>query len=374
MEAIGQLSGGVAHDFNNLLAVISNNISLLESDKVFEAPQVEIINDIKLAVERAASLTRQLLTFSRRQHFQPRNIDLNGVVSNLGMMIRRILGEHINVRLKPADVPALVFADTTMVEQIMLNIVVNSRDAMPKGGELVITVSHAEVDAATAAKQSDARAGDFCVLTISDNGNGIPPEILPRIFEPFFTTKEPGKGTGLGLATVYGIVRQHQGWINVRSRPNNGTTFEIFLPALPKNSTIDKPSSKEADIRGGTETLLVVEDEPALRKLLVAGLMKKGYQVLEYSSGAEAWQHCSKQLGKIHLLVTDIVMPGGMNGHELAQRMQSRHPKLKVIFTSGYDPEQGELSPKLVEGVNFLAKPFSLPDLSRCVRTILDSK
>lgn len=374
MEAVGQLSGGVAHDFNNLLAVISGNVSLLELDHTLLPDQREAINEIKHSSERAATLTRQLLAFSRRQTLQPRNLDLNGVLENMGKMCRRILGEDIEMTLRFASRPAIVCADPGMMEQVLLNLVVNARDAMPLGGKLDVTISLVELPPPSAGSPAGARAGKFVVLTVQDNGTGIAPEILPRIFEPFFTTKDVGKGTGLGLATVYGIIQQHQGWITVQSTVAQGTRFDIHLPQLADNLRPDTTPYALRQPGGGAETILLVEDEPALRKLVVRVLSRLGYQILEAGSGQQAlevWQH---HRGQIHLLLTDMVMPDGLGGAELARRLQSEEPQLNVVLMSGYNPESLQSGKTWQEGVNFIAKPFDQAAIASVVRAALDGK
>jgi len=373
MEALGQLSGGVAHDFNNLLAVISGNASLLELGSELPPDKREALDEIRLASERAAALTRQLLAFSRRQPLQPRNVDLNTVVENMGKMIRRILGAHISVRLKPLSQPAVIHADMPMMEQVLLNLVVNARDAMPRGGELAIAVTRVRLTAEAAAAMPPAQAGEFAVLSVSDTGCGITPEILPRIFEPFFTTKASGKGTGLGLATVFSIVHQHEGWVTVRSEVGQGTTFQIYLPCLPHVSPAEISPAASAAPAGGTETILLAEDEPALRRLIIQGLTRQGYRVLESASGVEACANYEVHQSEIHLLLTDMVMPGGVGGRELARRLRARDPKLKVVFMSGYVAELNDAAGELVEGVNFLPKPFDQPALAKIIRQALDA-
>ena len=373
MEAVGQLSGGVAHDFNNLLAVISGNVSLLELDSTLLPDQREALNEIKLSSERAAALTRQLLAFSRRQAIQPRNVDLNGIVENMGKMIHRILGEPIRMGLEFSPAPALIHADAGMMEQILLNLVVNGRDAMPAGGELKITIARTDLDVTAAAAMPLARAGKFITLSVADTGAGIAPEILTRIFEPFFTTKDVGKGTGLGLATVYGIVQQHKGWVQVQSQPNRGTVFRIYFPRLPDSARVETERTQASKVSKGTETILLAEDEPALRKLIVRALSRQGYQILEAESGVQAEQIWEKHQAKIQLLLTDMVMPDGVGGRELARRLLVRQPNLKVIFMSGYDAAIVGQESGLVEGVNFIPKPFDQNVLSSIVRKLLDA-
>ncbi|HEV2691685.1 MAG TPA: two-component regulator propeller domain-containing protein [Verrucomicrobiae bacterium] len=372
MEAVGRLSGGVAHDFNNLLAVITGNVSLLELDETLMPSQREALDEIKQASDRAAALTRQLLAFSRRQTIKPRNLDLNSVVENMGKMFRRILTEEIRMKLAPASVPVVVQADVGMIEQVLLNLVVNARDAMPEGGELEIAITTVTLDAAHSAQMSGTNTGNFAVLTVQDSGCGIAPEILPRIFEPFFTTKDVGKGTGLGLATVYGIVQQHHGWVEVQSQPGRGTRFQIYLPLLANTEISEPAANVPLKPPGGTETVLVVEDEPAVRKLVVRTLSQLGYTIIEAASGKQALEAWEKNQAAIRLVLTDMVMPEGISGLELARRLRLQVPQLKIIFMSGYSAEIAGKSSDMVEGANFIPKPFNQFQLATIVRTNLD--
>src|ERR1019366_964695 len=283
MEAFGQLAGGVAHDFNNILAVIQLQAGLLKSESTLTAQQLEFAGDIEKATKRAADLTRQLLLFSRKQILQPRNLNLKDLVDSMTRMLQRTLGEQIELQFKFAKEPLVIHADPGMMDQILLNLTVNARDAMPNGGQIIIEASAAEFDEVTATQTPQARPGSFVCLCVTDTGSGIPPEILPRIFEPFFTTKDVGKGTGLGLATVYGIVQQHQGWIHVYSEVNRGTTFRVYLPRQTKPSDTEFFWSPLASIRGGSETILLVEDEYSVRTAMRITLSRLGYRVLEAS-------------------------------------------------------------------------------------------
>ena len=374
MEAIGQLAGGVAHDFNNILTVIHGHASLLLAGGSLKGGSVRSAQQIGQAAERAASLTRQLLTFSRRQVMQPRRLDMNEVVGNITKMLGRILGEDIALQLRYSQHPALVQADAGMMEQVLLNLAVNSRDAMPKGGVLAIRISTLELDAGRVTEHSEARAGQFICLSVTDTGCGIPPENLRRIFEPFFTTKEVGKGTGLGLATVYGIIKQHQGWIEVESEVGKGTAFKVFLARTGETVTAagdGQPAEKA--VRGGTETILVVEDEAPVRELVCRVLTGHGYRILQAESGAKAlevWQDSKEQ---IDLLLTDLVMPDHLNGGELAEKLWAERPRLKVIFTSGYSAEVVGKGFVLRPGLNYLQKPYHPHKLARAVRECLDA-
>ena len=372
MEAVGQLAGGVAHDFNNLLTVVQGHSSLLLAMEGLPGSAAESVQQIGEAAERASTLTRQLLTFSRRQLLRLRPLDLNHVVAGMTRMLSRIVGEHITLRESLASTLPRVRADTGMMEQVIMNLVVNARDAMPKGGELSLQTSVADLDAAGAAQSPSARAGRYVVLQVSDTGTGIAPEHLPHIFEPFFTTKGVGHGTGLGLATVYGIVQQHQGWITIESQPGDGARFSIFLPVTEE---VPEPAPTPTSVRipGGGETILVAEDEEALRKLVQNILGRHGYRVLVAENAAEALQVWRSAAGQVDLLLTDLVMPGELSGRELAEHLLRESPGLKVIFTSGYSPESltpGDLSDT---GTVFLQKPYRPEKLVLAVRECLDA-
>jgi len=372
MEGIGQLAAGVAHDFNNTLTVIQLHASLLKAKPDSSPELLESAGEIEKATERAANLTRQLLLFSRRQTMQPRDLDLNQSINDMTKMLRRTLGETIQVQFKFAMQPLLMHADAGMLDQVLMNLAVNAHDAMPKGGQLVIETSAAEFDESVRAHAPLARPGSFVCLSVSDTGCGIPPEILPRIFEPFFTTKDIGKGTGLGLATVYGIVQQHQGWIHIYSEVGHGTIFRIYLPRLAAKSGQDSGQSELTAVRGGKETILLVEDEVALRSSMHKALSQLGYHVLESVSGVETLKVWEQHRKEIDLLLTDMVMPGGMTGKDLAARLLNENPKLKVIYTSGYSIDVVGRNFPLEEGVNFLAKPFGAHRLAQTVRNCLD--
>jgi PAS domain S-box-containing protein len=373
MEAIGLLAGGVAHDFNNILAVIEMQAELLKIQGNFSPEQLGCIDEIQTAASRAANLTRQLLLFSRRQRLQPRELDLSDSITAMTKMLRRILGEDIQMQFKYAPQPLFILADAGMMDQVLMNLTVNSRDAMPDGGLLIIETAAVEFDKLAAAQSSQARPGAFVRLSVSDTGCGIPPEILPRIFEPFFTTKDVGKGTGLGLATVFSIVQQHQGWINVYSEPGQGTAFHIYLPRLAKKTAVPAAGqSTLAAAAGGNETILLVEDDDALRAAVQQALSQLGYRLLEAAHGSEALAVWENHRAEIHLLLTDLVMPGGMSGKELSERLRQENPKLKVIYTSGYSAEVVGKDFPLEEGVNFLAKPFPAQALAQTVRNCLN--
>jgi PAS domain S-box-containing protein len=372
MEGIGQLAGGVAHDFNNILAVIQMQSELLKSSGGLSADQAEFADEIGTTVQRAAALTRQLLLFSRREVFQPRDMDLSESITTTAKMLRRILGENVEMQLKLASQPMFIHADSGMMDQVLLNLAVNARDAMPNGGHLIIETSGVEFDESAASQSAQVRAGSFVRLSVSDSGCGIPPENLSKIFEPFFTTKDVGKGTGLGLATVFGIVQQHQGWISVYSEVNHGTTFRIYLPRLAKN--VGQKTSQPALTapRGGNETILLAEDDPALRVSVRKALSQLGYRILEAPTGRKALEVWKENRDEIRLLLTDLVMPDGMSGKDLAQRILKENPKLKVIYMSGYSAEVVGKDFPLKEGVNFLTKPFQATKLAQTIRDSLD--
>jgi len=372
LEAIGLLAGGVAHDFNNLLSVIQGYCSMFEMKDVPPEDQHKYVVEIQLAVERAAALTRQLLTFSRRQPMQMRPIDLNGVVSKIARMLQRILGEDISLQVKYSSHALFLNADAGMLDQVLLNLAVNSRDAMPNGGQLIIETAAGEVDKLIPAPVPP-RKGHFACLKVSDTGCGIPPELLARIFEPFFTTKEVGRGTGLGLATVHGIVQQHQGWIDVASEPGEGTTFSVYLPQLAHVPDPPASTAERVQTLGGAETILVVEDEATLRRLFRNMLTRLGYRILEAPTGAAALEIWKQNRNEIQLVLTDLVMPDGMTGIDLSQRLLKDRADLPVIYISGYSREAVDSTVDLQEGVNFLPKPFQLEKLAQIVRLSLDA-
>ncbi len=372
MEAIGQLAGGVAHDFNNILAIIQMQASLLKNGGPLSAEQLEMAEEIGNTVERAAALTRQLLLFSRREALQMRDLDLSAAITNLTKMLRRVLGENITVQINLSAEPMFIHADAGMMEQVLLNLAVNARDAMLNGGQLVISTAGVEFDELSVAQSPSARRGSFVCLNVADTGGGIPPEILPRIFEPFFTTKDVGKGTGLGLATVFGIVQRHEGWINVYSEVGQGTTFKIYLPRLVGLTARNIAEKMLATPPTGQETILLVEDETALRDSVRKILARLGYRILEAPNGVQALEVWKEHHAEIRLLLTDLVMPEGMSGKELAQRLLRENPGLKVIYMSGYSAELAGHDLSLQEGTNFLAKPFQMQILAQTIRNRLD--
>ena len=372
LESVGQLAAGVAHDFNNILTIIQGHSDRLVAQCEPTSPMVEPLRQVSAAAKRAASLTQQLLMFSRKQKMQPKVIDLNKVIGNMTKMLQRLLGDDITLESCCASTLPCIEADTGMMEQIIMNLSVNARDAMPRGGKLSIATATAAIDEAYAQHHPEARPGQFVHLIVTDTGTGMTPETLSRIFEPFFTTKEVGKGTGLGLATVYGIVKQHSGWIETKSELGIGTTFSIFIPSSSKSfETSFERIGPRPDIKGGHETILLVEDEPVLRELARVILKDYNYEVLEAASGIDALKVWEKHAGRIDLLLTDMVMPEGMTGRELAEELKTRKPDLKVVYTSGYssDVMGGDIG---LRDTMFLQKPYPPPLLAKTVRDCLD--
>jgi PAS domain S-box-containing protein len=372
MEAFGQLAGGMAHDFNNIMTVVLSHASLLQMKGVSPVDQEESAKEIAHAAERAANLTRQLLTFSRQQVTQPTQLDLNGVVGNMTKLLQRLIGANITLDTQCAPGGAPVVADPGMMEQVLINLAVNARDAMPKGGWLSLGTAVVTFDATKVALSPKARPGRFVELSVSDTGCGIAPEHLARIFEPFFTTKEVGKGTGLGLATVLGIVEQHQGWIEVASQPGRGTAFRIYFPFRDDEFAFSPMKPAMAEIRGGTETILLVEDEAVVRALAKKVLRSKGYVVLEADRSETALELWRLHRAKIDLLLTDIIMPGTSSGRDLAEQLLLEKPGLKVIYSTGYSDEVLGQDFLATRRFNFLPKPYDPLKLARMVRNNLD--
>ncbi|TAL04305.1 MAG: PAS domain-containing sensor histidine kinase, partial [Verrucomicrobia bacterium] len=401
MEAIGQLASGVAHDFNNLLTIIQGYTQLVlaslpgevEGARVDSGKLIvdnhtppssihcpastmrlarEALEKVTNATQRATQLTGQLLTFSRKQMLQPRPLDLNQVVANVTGMLKPLLGENVRLQYQSAAALPPVQGDAGMMEQVIVNLAVNARDAMPKGGDLIISTFTCELDASYRQYQPQATAGRFVCLQVSDTGLGMDATTLERIFEPFFTTKGVGKGTGLGLATAYGIVKQHRGWIEVASQVGVGTTFKIFLPSTTAPTEVENASPLHS-VRGGDELIMVVEDEPALRELFISVLRNFGYQVIEASHGREALGVWHSAARKPAMLLTDMMMPEGMTGWELAEKLRAEEPGLKVVYTSGYSPELFGGKVKLHGRSNFLPKPFHPRTLAQTVRQCLDN-
>jgi PAS domain S-box-containing protein len=372
MEAIGQLAAGVAHDFNNLLTVINGGSELLQAMHTGENQETRLLREIQDAGKMAASLTRQLLTFSKQQVVQPRVLDLNVVVRDTEVMMRRLIEENISLvtRLHPRLAP--VMADPVQVGQVIMNLVVNARDAMPEGGVLTLETTNVDVDAARAAGQAGAVAGAYVMLSVSDTGCGMTPEVQARLFEPFFTTKGPGQGTGLGLATVTTIVQESRGFMSVKSAPGQGSTFQMLLPALPETARPTEPEPEQKPSRPGQETILVVEDDDAVRNVTRHVLERLGYQILEAAGGVEALALLEQHAGSLDLVVTDVVMPG-LSGPDLVDRLLVLRPDLRVIYVSGYTDKTVIRHGVLDADVAFLQKPFTIDELAGKVRQILDS-
>jgi len=373
MDALGQLAGGIAHDFNNLLTVIRGNVQCLVADGPQTPVVLEGLQQIDAAAERAARLTSQMLMFGRKKRMARQHLDLSQTLTQFGQMLRQLVGEDIVLEVQCDSTPMFIYADSVMIEQVILNLAVNARDAMPQGGRLRIYADSVAITADEARRNPKARSGQFARISVSDTGSGIPPDAMPHLFEPFFTTKDVGKGTGLGLATVYGIVKQHEGWIEVESEPGQGTSFKIFLSLVPTQSTPGKPSPPTTEIAGGNETILLVEDEQIVRNLARRVLQRHGYRVLEAGSGNEALPVWNEHQGEIDLLLTDMVMPGGLSGRELAAKLLESKPGLKVIYTTGYSQDAFTHNLVLEEELNFLAKPYAAHKLAQTVRRCLDN-
>jgi PAS domain S-box-containing protein len=372
MEAVGRLAGGVAHDFNNMLGVITGYCELLLDQPTLPETVRKPLGEVKKAGERAASLTRQLLAFSRKQMIQPQVLDLRAVVTSMDQMLHRLIGEDIQLITRLPRVLGSVMADPGQVEQVLMNLVLNARDAMPQGGTLTLELAEVTLDQPPSTPDG-LTPGRYVCLTVADTGCGMDEETLPHLFEPFYTTKEVGKGTGLGLATVYGIVRQSDGYVAVDSAPGQGATFRIYLPRLEDPEPATVPTAAPGGAPRGSETILVAEDEEMLRRLVCTLLRAGGYQVLEAGSAEEALAQCSRHASPIHLLLTDVVMPGG-SGRDLAVNALARHPGMKVIYMSGYTDDAVVRHGISSAEVHFLQKPFTAADLAQEVRRVLDGR
>jgi PAS domain S-box-containing protein len=372
MEAVGQLAAGIAHDFNNLLTIIQGHVSLRLTARDLDEKLADSLQQVAVATERAANLTRQLLAFSSKQIMQPKVLNLNQVIRAMHGMLVRIIGEQITLQCDCAeDLPAIL-ADEANMEQIVMNMAVNARDAMTNGGHLTLRTRELRIEAEYAAQNPEARPGNFICFTLIDTGCGMDPHVLSHIFEPFYTTKEVGRGTGLGLATVYGIVKQHGGWIEVSSRVGSGSTFRVFLPVTEKSVEPDPgPKPPRFNLRGH-ERVLIVEDESLLRELVREILERNGYGVAEAANGVEALDIWAREKGDFDLLVTDLVMPNGISGRDLAQRLRLKAPKLKILFTSGYSSEMVSQEVALGTDTSFLQKPYKPDFLLEVVRQIIE--
>jgi PAS domain S-box-containing protein len=371
MEAFGQLAGGVAHDFNNLLTVILGYSDLILDSLPSGDLTRESVQEIHDAGERAALLTRQLLAFSRKQVVEPQVLDLNSVVASTEKMLGRLIGEDVTLTTVLAAGLEQVKADPGQIEQAIMNLVVNARDAMPRGGRITIETANVDLDESYGKSHAEVEPGRYVLLAVSDNGCGMTEEVKARIFEPFFTTKAVGKGTGLGLATVFGIVKQSGGHVRAYSEVGHGTTFKVYLPSIVEMGSAAQAKAGSPPAPSGVETILLVEDEKAVRALTALALQKKGYTLLEAASSEEAISLCEEHLGPIHLLVSDVVMPE-MGGRQLAERLTALRPEMRVLFVSGYTDDAVVRHGVLQAEVAFLQKPFTMDALHRKVRAVLD--
>ncbi|MDX2511731.1 MAG: response regulator [Desulfobacterales bacterium] len=372
MEAIGTLAGGVAHDFNNILTTIIGNASLALMEVGKDGPLREEIEEIKTAGERAATLTRQLLTFSRKQIIQPKILDLNELLTDIEKMLGRLIGEGVELLTDPGPALWQVEADPGQMEQVIMNLVINARDAMPMGGKLNIETANMDLDESYFREHGTKdQPGAYVMLVVSDTGSGMDKETQEHIFEPFFTTKGVDKGTGLGLSTVYGIVKQNDGFVWVYSESGQGTTFKVYLPKVRGDAEAEEKERTSVSELGGSETVLIVEDDSSLRKLAQKALQQHGYRVLEAENGEDALRVSGEHEGPIDLMLTDVVMPE-MSGKETAERLQPLYPQMKVIYMSGYTDNAIVHHGVLQPGLNFIEKPFSPKGLARKVREVLD--
>ena len=370
MEAVGMLAGGIAHDFNNLLTIITGYSQLILNSLQESDPNRSAAEQIMKAGERAAALTRQLLAFSRRQVLQPKVLDLNQLVASLSSMLRRLIGEDVDLRLAMGPDLGRVHADPGQLEQVIMNLVLNARDAMPHGGTLTIETGNVQLDEHYSKNHITVRPGPYVMLAVSDSGVGMDAETRARLFQPFFTTKGQGRGTGLGLSIVFGIVKQSGGNIEVYSEPGHGTSVKVYLPRVGHGVASEEGTRPEASPRG-SETILLVEDEDMLRKLVRETLEREGYRLLDAAGPAEAHRICQTFKGAIHLMITDVVMPK-QNGRELAERVAGLRPEMKVLFMSGYTDNAVIGNGVLGNESRFLQKPFTPGDLARKVRLVLD--
>ncbi len=372
IEAVGQLAGGIAHDFNNILSVILGYCDIVLESLPPENEHIKDMRLIKESGEKAASLTRQLLAFSRKQVLEMQVVKLNSLIDNISQMLRRMITEDIDLEVNLDASLQNVFADQSQLEQVLMNLTINARDAMPNGGKLIITTSNVTLDDDIMIYHDEVKPGHYTMFTISDSGTGMTSEVQERIFEPFFTTKEEGKGTGLGLATVYGIVKQHNGYVYVYSEPSLGTTFKIYLPAIHEiSSTVIE--NIVTDRPHGTETILVVEDDVLLRNYILTVLKKLGYSTIEAGNGEEALKISYQHEENIHLLLTDVIMPG-MNGKELTDLISQDRPNMKILYMSGYTDDVIAHHGVLEDGINFIQKPVTMGNLSGTIRNVIDSQ
>jgi two-component system, cell cycle sensor histidine kinase and response regulator CckA len=374
MEAIGQLAGGIAHDFNNLLGVILGYGELLSKDVLPADRRRKRVDEIMGAARRAAALTGQLLAFSRQQPVEARSLDLNAVVTGMASMLRSLIGEHVEVTTRLSEGLHLVRSNPGQIEQVLLNLAANARDAMSGGGRLIIETGNVDLDDMYVLSHPDASPGPHVLLTVSDTGHGMDAATVARVFEPFFTTKEPGKGTGLGLASVYGIVKASGGHVGIYSEPGRGTTFKIYLPRTEHAASAPPaPPGPEASRPMSSETVLLLEDESALRDVIREVLQEDGYTVIDGPEPEDAMAAAERHSGRIHLLLTDLVMPR-LSGVQAAERVRAARPDVKILYMSGYTPAGAEHQAFLPEGHAYLQKPFSMDALLRKVRDTLESR
>jgi CheY-like chemotaxis protein len=369
---VGRLAGGVAHDFNNLLTAIIGNIALAQMRLSPGDPAAKMLAEANQAADRAAALTQQLLAFSRKQIIEPKVVDLNRMIGELHTMLVRLIREDIEIRYSPGEALRPVKIDVGQFQQVLVNLVVNSRDAMPDGGTILVETSNVELDEGYCARHPYVRPGRYVLLAVSDTGCGMTEEVKTHIFEPFFTTKPKGSGTGLGLATTYGVVKQSGGSIEVYSEVGKGTTVKIYLPLVEESAREAKEEPHGINLSGGSETVLLVEDEEVVRDISAAILRKLGYRVLQASNGMQAIGMAREYAHRIDLLMTDVVMPG-MNGRELSERLLDIHPETKVLFASGYTEDAIVQHGVLEEGVSFIGKPYSPPALAKKIRDVLET-
>jgi signal transduction histidine kinase len=377
MEAIGCLASGIAHEFNNLLTVIQGHAGLLRGKPADSRAAADSVERIVQASQMAASLTRRLLAFSRKQALQLKPLNLSAAVHSMERMLGRLLGENYKLELDCAQSLPWTRADEASIQQALINLVLNARDSMPNGGRIRIATRLMLVDAVAARENIDARPGQFVCLTVSDDGCGMSPEVLGRIFEPFFTTKEIGKGTGLGLSSAHGIIQQHEGWIEVTTEPRAGSTFSVYLPAseqVPAATTVAKAPTQVHGGCGNGEAVLLVEDEPSVREMARLALEQGGFRVFEAADGPQALHLWEKSRVTIELLLTDMVMPNGLTGGQLARELQTRDPRLRIVYTSGYSSEVLQEERGILKGDNFLPKPYDPLSLLKTVKRCLDKQ
>jgi two-component system cell cycle sensor histidine kinase/response regulator CckA len=369
LESIGRLAAGIAHDFNNLLTAINGYSDLIIAHLKLGDPVRSYAGEIRKAGERSASLTKQLLAFSRKQIIEPRVLSLNTTISDSAIMLQRLIGEEIVVETHLDESLGQIIADPTQIDQVLMNLAVNARDAMPQGGKLSIETKNVDVSELTATLYPDALPGPFVLMTVTDNGQGMDETIRHQVFEPFFTTKELGRGTGLGLSTVYGIVRQSGGWIDVWSKLHVGTSFKVYFPRVA-GCPMAAPNRPNSAAEGGGETILIVEDQKAVRSFTKLALEGFGYHVIEASTGKTALAAAKRYIGEIHLLLTDVVLPG-MNGKLLSDKLKTLRPSLKVLFTSGYTADTIAHRGVLDEGASYIPKPFGPNEVAAKIRVLL---